>query len=171
MKFLLIPLSLVLLLTGCATTVVSVDRAVEEIAWNTIDMIPEGVKPVIAVYNLRDMTSNGEVNKLLVARLTTQLANAAREEERDIIIVSRQVFNEVFQEHAFILSDLSEEKQQLEIGKLLGADLILTGDLTRTEGDLFNVNTQLVDIESGKVIGGDTFEFWINMPDGESHSP
>lgn len=166
MKKLLYLLCISYIFISCAT-VVSVDKAVEEIAWNTIDMISEGEKPVIAVYNLRDLTENGEINNMLVARLTTELANAVRYEEREIIIVSRQIFNEVFQEHSFILSELSDEKKQIEIGKLLGADLILTGDLTNTEGDLFYINTQLVNIESGEVIGGDTFEFWVNLPEEE----
>jgi hypothetical protein len=27
------------------------------------------------------------------------------------------------------------------------------------------IDTQLIDIESGKILGGDTFEFWVNLPE------
>jgi len=149
---------------SCAT-VVPVERAVEEIAWNTIDMISEDITPVIAVYNLRGSPDSDEINNMIVNRLTTELANAVHYEEREIIIVSRQTFNELFLEQNFILSDLTDQNKQIEIGKLLGADLILTGDLTKIEGDLFNINTQLINIESGEIIGGDTFDFWVNLPE------
>ena len=164
MKKILILFILPIIMMSCTTTL-SVDRAVEEIAWNTIDMISENESPVIAVYNLRDLTENGDVNDMVVSRLTIELANTINYEERDIIIVSRQVFNQVFEEHSLILSDLTDDKQQLEIGKLLGADLILVGDLTKTDYDIFNINTQLVNIQSGEVIGGDTFDFWIDLPE------
>jgi TolB-like protein len=146
------------------TTTVTVDRAVETIAWNTLDMISEEEDRVIAVYNLRNLTENGDMNEILTTKLTTELANTARYEERNIIIVSRQIFDEVFRENAFFLSEMSDDKQQIEIGKLLGADLILTGSLKKTDTDIYDIDTQLVDIETGKVIGGDTFTFWVNLP-------
>jgi len=150
-------------LMSCAS-VLPVNQAVEEIAWNTLYMISESDKPVIAVYNLRDISENGDVSDMIVTRLTSELANAARYEGREIIIVSRQAFNEIFLEQNYILSDLSDQTKQIEIGKFLGADLILTGDLTNTEGDIFNINTQLINIQTGEIIGGDTFDFWLTFP-------
>ncbi len=150
------------LLISCATAT-SIDRAAEKIAWDTIDLISDTGKPVIAVYNFMDITENGDINELLVNRLTTELANAVRYEEKNIIIVSRQVFNQVFQEHSFILSDLTDQKKQIEIGLLLGANYILTGDLSRNK-DIFFINTQLVNIESGEVLGGDSLQFWVEIP-------
>lgn len=163
MKKILIVFLITNVFLSCSTTV-SVDRAVEDIAWNTLDMVSDEDTPVIAVYNLRNLTENGDMDSVLVTRLTTELANAVRYEEREIIIVSRQVFDEMFKEHSFILSELSDEKQQIEIGRLLGANLILTGNLTKIEEDIYDIDTQLVDIQSGEVIGGDTFSFWVNLP-------
>ncbi len=147
------------LFLSCAT-VLPVERAVEDIAWNTLDLIPEDDSPVIALYKLRDLTENGVLSELLLTKLTLELANLARYEERDIIIVSRQTFNAIFQEQNFILSDLADQTKQIEIGRFLGADLILTGDLINTEGDTFNINTQLINIETGEIIGGNTLDFW-----------
>ena len=155
---------LTLVLLSCAS-VLPVDRAVEEIAWSTLEMISENDKPVIAVYKLRDISENGDISDMIVSRLTSELANAARYEEREIVIVSRQTFNEIFLEQNFILSDLSDQTKQIEIGKFLGADLILTGDLTKTESDVFNINTQLINIQTGEIIGGDTLNFWVTLPE------
>lgn len=164
-KYLCICLT-ILFIISCATTV-PVEKAVEDIAWNTLDMIQENETPVIAVYHLRDLTDrdNVDVSNQVVTRLTIELANAARYGEREITIVSRQTFEEIFAEQNFILSDMSDRTKQIEIGKLLGADLILIGDLTLIGADVFNINTQLIDIESGEILGGDTFDFWIDLPE------
>lgn len=167
----LIMMAVILLLMLSCTTVVHVDKAVEDIAWNTLEMISPEEQPVIAVYHLRNLSDNDEVNQLLVTRLTTELANAARYNERDLIVVSRQTFDEIFEEQNFILSDLADQGKQIEIGKLLGADLILTGDLSLLrdlslqEGNVFNINTQLIDTETGEILGGNTFDFWVNIPE------
>lgn len=163
-KSMILSLTAFLFLFLSCATVIPVERAVENIAWNTLDMISSDEKPVIAVYNLRNLTENGDVGKLIVSRLTSELANAARYDERDIVIVSRQTFEQIFEEQNFILSDLTVEARQIEMGRLLGADLILTGDLTLTGVDVFSINTQLINIETGEILGGDTFDFWIDMP-------
>lgn len=148
---------------SCAS-VLHVDETLDEIAWGTVDMIPENEKPVIAVYSFKVSSDDGSLGENLSNRMTTLLANAARYSDKELIIVSRQTFDEIFKEQNFRLSDLSDQTKQIEIGKFLGADLILTGDISEGNDDIYSINTQLIDIETGAILGGDSYEFWMDSP-------
>jgi hypothetical protein len=65
------------------------------------------------------------------------------------------------EEQSFQLSDLVDENTQVEIGKLLGADLILAGQLTWVSEGTYHLNAQIIEVETSVVLGGFVYDFWV----------
>lgn len=65
------------------------------------------------------------------------------------------------EEQSFQLSDLVDESTQVKIGKLLGADLILSGQLNWVSEDTCHLNAQIIEVESGVVLGGFGYDFRV----------
>lgn len=153
-------------LTACSS-VKSLNITMEEMAWDTIDVVSEKQNKTIAVYYF---TYNGEIHSLsnyVINGLSTELANAVNEENLELNIVTRQSIDKILAELKYQATDLTDEKTQVEIGKQLGADIIITGEITPIEGDVYNINAQIIEIESAKLLGGIVYDFWwdntVNM--------
>lgn len=59
----------------------------------------------------------------------------------------------------FQLSALADEDSQAAVGRQLGADLILTGTIVQEE-DIYVLNAQLIDVETGVVLDGFISRMW-----------
>lgn len=165
-RSLLIFLVIFTVLTSCSS-VKSLNDTIEEIAWDTLDIVSDYKQKTIAVYYF---TYNNEIHSLspyVINGLSTELANALNDEEIEINIVTRQSLDKIMAELKYQATDLTDERTQVEIGKQLGADIIITGEITPIEGDVFNINAQIIEIESAKLLGGIIYDFWwdntVNM--------
>ena len=155
---------MMLLVPACAS-MYSADEAMEEIAWDVAAQVQE--KPgiysgrTLAVYYF---TEDGEMSGLsdfLIDTLTSQLAYVVSDEKLDIRIVSRQALDRILEETEFQLSAMADEESQVEIGRQLGADVILTGTVTPIyEDEDYRINAQLIDVQTGEVLYGFIYEFW-----------
>ena len=154
----------VLSTAGCVS-MYSADEAAEEIAWDLADQMYE--KPdtyagkSIAVYYF---TENGEPSRIsdyLIDTLTSQLAYVVSEESLDLNVLSRQALDRIMQETEFQLSAMADGESQVEIGKQLGADIILTGTITPIDGD-YRINAQLIDVSTAAVLYSFIYEFWMD---------
>ena len=155
---------ILLFVTGCAS-MFSADEAMEEIAWELADRITERPEvfsgKTIAVYYFTEEDQESPISGYLIDTLTSRIARVAGEESLDITIVSRQVLDRILKEMEFQLSALADEDTQIKIGRQLGADIILTGTVTSVHDD-YRINAQLVDLESGAVLDGYLYEFWMD---------
>ena len=81
-------------------------------------------------------------------------------EELNAKVVSRQTLDRIIEEVSFQMSDIADEESQVSLGKQLGADIILTGTITPIEGE-YQLNAQLIEVETGVVLGGFIYDFWV----------
>ncbi|MCQ2592968.1 MAG: CsgG/HfaB family protein [Treponema sp.] len=66
-------------------------------------------------------------------------------------IVERSNLQKILEEQKFQSSGLVDENSAKEIGKIAGVDYVCYGTLKRS-GDMFSVNSRIVDVQSGEVI-------------------
>ncbi|MBI9105039.1 MAG: hypothetical protein JEY99_21670 [Spirochaetales bacterium] len=156
-------LILILIIVSCATTQ-HVDYIIEDAAWSAVDALEKNPGKTLAVYYFTSSDENdAELSKYISQGLTTQIANTIAEEELDIKIISRQMLDQIMAEQSFQLSDLVDETTQTEVGKILGADLIMAGQLSWIDDETCHLNAQIIEIETGVVLGGFLYDFWTDL--------
>lgn len=118
--------------------------------------------PVLAVLKFQDETGampmQGGVGRALTTMLTNELA--AREA---FVVVERQKIRAVLEEQAFSESGYVEGKQGATLGKLLGADYLVTGTVTafeekieeKVKSGFFGSNTRVQHISHGGYLAVD----------------
>ncbi len=149
------------ILVSCATTKY-VDVVIEEAAWSTLEVLENVSDKTLSVYYFTSADEDdADLSEYVRRGLTTEIANALLYEELDIKVISRQQLDQIMEEQSFQLSDLVDENTQVEIGKLLGADLILAGQLTWVSEGTYHLNAQIIEVESGVVLGGFVYDFWV----------
>lgn len=108
-------------------------------------------KPVVAVLDFKNTTGKfflDEMARGFSSQLKTELS-----QEHSLVIVERQKIEDILKEQDFVLSDLSSDKdKQTKVGDLLGADYVITGDLSES-GELIRVDVAITRISTGQVIG------------------
>lgn len=149
------------ILMSCASTKY-VDVVLEEAAWSTLDVLGNISDKTLAVYYFTfSDDDDADLSEYVRRGLTTEIANAIMYEERDIKVISRQQLDQIMEEQSFQLSDLVNEGTQVDIGRLLGADLILAGQLDWISEGECHLNAQVIEVETGVVIGGFVYDFWV----------
>ena len=154
MKKIISLIILVIILAGCVTTE---DPAVilEDISWEMAESLAEYDGYTLAVYPFNSPDEDdGELIEYIRQILTTGIANASAEMDSGIGVLSRRNLDQLLEEQAFQLSDIADEESQIEIGAILGAELIVTGDLNWTGENTTALNIQIIETETAIVIGG-----------------
>jgi len=139
-----------------------VDTAIREAALETARLLEGKELRTLAVYYI---TTNGEQTALgdyITQGLTTEIANL---NSASLRIVSRQAVDRIMEEYKYQLSELVDRDTQVQIGRQIGADLILTGFLTPGKSGV-KLNIQLIETETALVLGGVIDDF--AAPDGLS---
>ena len=152
---------IIFVLAGCTTVpsendnlIHGIDSLVAEIAFETVQLISPDSDMTLAVYYFTVDGRESTISDYLITGLTTEIANLAGD---GITMVSRQGLDRVMSEYSFMVSDLVSEETQVDIGELLGADVILIGFISPLT-DYDKINIQLIDVETGAVLGG----FFLN---------
>lgn len=89
---------------------------------------------------------NKELNKEIIENLTTKFVQSGQ-----YVVVERAKLNSVLKEHALIDSGLMDSKEAKKLGKLVAADVVLTGSFNK-KGNIWNVNLRLVDVSTGIIL-------------------
>ena len=154
---------LISILLSCASTQY-IDVVLEDAAWSTLDVLQNISDKTLAVYyfTFADDDDDSELSEYIRRGLTTEIANAIMYDELDLKVISRQQLDQIMEEQSFQLSDLVDETTQVEIGELLGADLILAGQLTWIDEETYHINAQIIEVETGVVFGGFVYDFWVD---------
>ncbi len=152
-------LLLPVVVAGCATTL-SVERLNEEVAWEAVDALSERGSKTVAVYYFTLSGRKTALSDTLIDGITAQLAAAVSEEKLQVKVLNRQQLDRVLQELALQASDLSAQAVA-RVGTQLGADYLLTGTITPSY-DVYVLNGQLIEVGTGVVLTGFTYEFWAD---------
>ncbi|MCF6334399.1 MAG: CsgG/HfaB family protein [Spirochaetales bacterium] len=145
------------LMSGCAgiaftnsDVIYGIDSLVSEIAYRAVEIIPSESDVSMAVYYFTVDGKESKISDYLITGITTEIANLSGDRTT---MVSRQGLDRVMSEYSFRVSDLVSEETQVDIGELLGADIILIGFINPLE-EYDKINIQLLDVETGAVLGG-----------------
>lgn len=151
---------LVCILFGCASS----DSGNSEIlntAYMILDVLEDGSEHNVVVNYFLEDGEVTEESEYIQEEMTIALSNAAMWDKVPVNVVSRQFLDDIIEEQKFQLTGLADPDTQAEIGKLLGADIIVVGNLYYyEEDDYLNAKTQVININTGAVLGGFTFDFW-----------
>ncbi len=165
MKYYSVLFLTILLITACSSTpenqivqvnsepdnmIYGIDSLVGSIAERTVSLLSGDVSRTIAVYYFTVNGQESNISDYLITGLTTEIANLSGNETT---VVSRQGLDRVMSEQSLMVSDLVSEETQVNIGALLGADVILIGYIVPLD-DFDKINIQIIEVESGAVIGG-----------------
>jgi TolB-like protein len=87
----------------------------------------------------------------------SDLLTAALSDYDNIHVVERQVLNQVMKEQKLSLTDLIRPDTALRVGKLLKADAIMTGGLTKPKDD-FIVNVHVYEIDTARLTASEMIQ-------------
>jgi TolB-like protein len=138
-------------------TAQGIDALVSAATDETVKILPAGGKKTLAVSYFTMEGEKAGISDYLINGITTGLANRAKDR---VTVVSRQALDRILAEASFQMSDLADQKSQIRLGRQLGADIILTGFITPAAG-AFKLNTQLIQVETGVVLGGFLLDFTL----------
>ncbi len=75
--------------------------------------------------------------------------------QKEYIIIEREQLNKIMKEQELSLSGAVDEKESEKIGKLLAADYIILGSISKT-GNTYTINARIVDSSTSKIVQGST---------------
>jgi len=161
MKYISSFLVLIILFSACSSAPES-GKASEEIAWELSEQLEEYPALVLAVGEF-DAVDIPE--PLLISfrnSLGTRLALALKETDQKHQLVTRDRVDQIYSEQSLTLNGLTFQESQLKLGRILGADAIITGTMIFLEDDLYRTSVQIINTESGVVLGGSSWDFWFD---------
>jgi len=104
-------------------------------------------KKIIAVVDFSLIgIDNKTLDKFAMEDMTTKLVQSGQ-----YLVVERTKLNAILEEHKLADSGLFDEKSSSQLGKLVSADIILTGTFSK-RGSNWIVNLRLVDVKTGIIM-------------------
>jgi TolB-like protein len=103
--------------------------------------------PTVAVVDFEDYTNSGLGPQLAEFFRTGLIGTGSYD------VIERAQLEKVLKEQAFTMTDLTDPSTAAEIGKILGADYIAVGSLTKL-GNNWIVNARLLDVNTAKAAAG-----------------
>jgi TolB-like protein len=97
----------------------------------------------VAVIDFESIGDDPNIGRGVTEIVRTELIKTGNYE-----VVERALLNKIIEEQRFQLSDLVDPSKAVELGKLLGADLILTGSVVKI-GTSYTINARFIDVKTG----------------------
>lgn len=111
--------------------------------------IPALAEKKISVLPFEVLTQKEDIKQFGIGTmdtLTSALSNVP-----DFIMIDRGQLNAVLKEQAFQKSGFSENKNSTEIGKILGADILVLGSIQYFENE-YRINAHFTEVKTGKIL-------------------
>jgi TolB-like protein len=154
MKLLLRKQVMVILLIFCATFIQTTclyayEREIKALASTLATSISNHGKKVIAVVDFTDLQGNAnELGRFVAEELSGDLIGTAKRFD----VVDRAHLKSIIAEHKLSMSGLVDPATIKKLGKIAGADALVTGSLTPF-GDTIRISCKAIDTTTAKVIG------------------
>ncbi|MBN1550216.1 hypothetical protein JW979_02055 [bacterium] len=101
-------------------------------------------KPTIAVLDFESIGAEEHLGKAVSEIMRTELIDTNRYR-----VVERAQINKTISEQRFQKSGLIDDKSAIELGKLLGADLIVIGSVVKI-GTSYTINSRMIETKTGE---------------------
>ncbi len=150
-----------LVLVSCSSLPDSTGAA-EEFSWEAADQLKGRNGLVLALAELEQEDIPSRLYTLFQNDLTTALVMSFREEGVDIQVVTRDKIQRIMDEKALEFQGMTYQDAQIQVGMLLGADLLVTGSLVWLEDDIYKFSGQIIEVATGTQVGGYSNEFWFD---------
>ena len=105
---------------------------------------------VLSIFSFDDRTHMAELAWLRTGLVDMLIADLAS--NPSLIIVQRERVDEIIREQAFQLSGRVTDESTVKIGRLIGANVLVTGRMVAADG-MLRLDAQLVGVEQGAVLG------------------
>ena len=105
--------------------------------------VDEGFCTRVAVIDFESIGDDPNIGRGVTEIVRTELIKTGKYE-----VVERALLNKVLEEQRFQVSDLVDPSKAVELGKILGADLILTGSVVKI-GTSYTINGRFIDVKTG----------------------
>lgn len=102
----------------------------------------------IAVLDFKSLLADEDLGIAVAEILRTELASLG-----DYTVIERGMLEQILEEQALQSSGAIDSETAAEIGKLLGANLVVTGSIVKT-GDVYTINSRFIDMETGIIKTG-----------------
>ena len=106
------------------------------------------VKPTIAVLDFESVGSEEHLGKAVSEIMRTELIGT-----RKFRVVERSQINKTLSEQQLQKSGIVDEKSAVQLGKILGADLIIIGSVVKI-GTAYTINSRMIDVKTGEATLG-----------------
>jgi TolB-like protein len=126
----------------------SLDQGLNEVAKQVTESIPVGKTTTIAVMDFNDLSGNVTMlGRFVSEELITKLFQTKR-----FKVIERSLLEKALDELKFNTTDLVDTGNAKQLGKVVGAEAIVTGTITDL-GRSVKVNARVITVESGEIIG------------------
>jgi len=156
------PLLILFLLFAACSSAPESGKATEEMAWELSDQLEEYPPIVLAVGELESLDIPESLQVSFRNSLGTRLALTLKETDQNHQVVTRDKVDQLYSEQSMALAGLTFQESQLKLGQILGADAIITGTMVLLDDDLYRTSIQIIDTETGVVLGGSSWDFWFD---------
>ena len=119
----------------------------------SLSAFAEESKPLVSVFDFKGTDISANEVLLFVDFLTSEIVNTEK-----YVVIDRDQRETLLSEIEFSLTGCTDESCQLEAGKLLHADMIVTGSLDGF-GEGISLNMKLTEVETGSVISSVTQQY------------
>ena len=109
-------------------------------------VIPGHAQISIAVMELRGEGLTPSEASILTDRLRIELFNTGK-----FKVIERELMDEILNEQGFQLSDCSSDECIVEIGRVIGVQNIIGGQVGKF-GELYTISSRLIDVETGEIL-------------------
>ncbi len=151
----------VFIVLGCASLPES-DDAADETGWELADQLLDLEDVTVAVVDIDGSGIPADLLSTYRSQITTTLAMAFRELDSENRVVTRDRVDQVMDEYRLELEGLSSSDAQSRLGQVLGADVLVSGQIILLEEDVYRGKFQLIETSTGVVLGGASWDFWFD---------
>ena len=120
----------------------SLENAIHRAAWRMSEDLPDD--SVVAILSIS--TADPALAQIIIADMGSFLLSTRR-----FTLVDRQRLEAIRQEREFQFSGEVDDRTATSIGRMLGANIVITGSVSES-GNLRRLVTQALDVESGRVM-------------------
>ncbi len=125
----------------------SLDQGLDEVARKITESIPSDIKQTVAVMDFNDLQGN----VTMLGRFVSEELITILFQTRQFKVIERSLLEKALQELKFNTTDLVDTSNAKQLGKVVGADAIVTGTITDL-GQSVKINARVIAVESGEII-------------------
>jgi hypothetical protein len=102
----------------------------------------------VAILDFKSLMASEELGVAVAEILRTELGELG-----EYTVIERGMLKQLLEEQTLQMSGTIDSETAVEIGKLVGANIVVTGSIVKT-GDVYTINSRFIDVETGIVQSG-----------------